>query len=528
MAKQITNTHLKSHNLTTNEYKVMFGEDSLTSKEYRDRLSSSRQGSNNNNYGKKWTEEQKNAMSQKTIGRTPWNKNKKIGTTINHQLGIQQREEKYKNGELKRVSRQMTPELKEILSIKQSLYLKEHPEEKKDRVKKSIETKLQNGYDFGKNMRGKKHSDSTKEKISIKSKASNAIKSELAHQKRLEKINQSNLSIMEEHGNTLNLVCKKCSNVFTLTTQCFTDSKYKNTWCDVCYPREAQYRSKAEIELYKYIQSLHSNCIPSSRQIIKNKEIDIFLPSKKIAIEFNGLYWHSEDVLMFNGKSKQADYMKMLESRDNNIRYIGIFEDEWLYKKDIVKSRLKHIIGVIDKKIFARKCSIKEISSKTASTFCNKNHIQGAGRSNIRYGLYYNNELISVMTFTKSNISRKNVDTWEINRFCNVLDLTVVGGASKLFKHFIKNINPSSVISYSDNRWSEGELYKILNFEFVHSTPPNYWYFLSNSLQRIHRYTLRKTKNDPAELTEKEIRSMQGYLRIWDCGNTKWIWKNNY
>ncbi len=525
MAKQITNTHLKSHGLTTNEYKTRYGASSLTSAEYRVELSAKQSGANNSNFGKKWSTEQKSLMSDKTAGRIPWNKDKKIGQNENHKRGIEQREEKYKNGDLHRTSRPMTEELRDVLSAKQKAFFTDNPTEGELRAKKSVATKRKNNYDFGKTMRGKKHSDATKEKISEKSKVSNAIRSDIATQKRLEKINESNLALIDQNDDALNLVCKKCNNVFTLTKQCFTESKYKSTWCDVCYPREPSYRSKAEVELYDFVKSLDNDCVASSRQILKNKEIDIFLPSKKIAIEFNGLYWHCEDVLTSNGKSKHSDHIKMLEARNNNIRYIGILEDEWVHKKDIVKSRLKHILGVIDKKVFARKCLIREISSKVASNFCKENHIQSVGRSNVRYGLFFNDELVSVMTLTKSNISRKNKDIWEINRFCNKLDYTVVGGASRLFKHFLKNHDPESVISYSDNRWSEGDLYKLLNFEFAGNTSPNYWYFLPNSLERIHRYALRKTKNDPDDLSEKELRSMQGYLRIWDCGSIKWIWK---
>lgn len=525
MAKQITNTHLKLHDITVSEYQAQYGDDSLVSQDYRNELSIKRSGAGNSNYGKKWSSEQRAAMSEKTIGRTPWNKNKKIGQTNNHKMGIEVREEKYKNGILQRSARTVSNDLKEKLSIKQKTLLQDNPEEASRRAKKAVETKREKLYDFGKTMRGKKHSSATKEKISIKSKKFNATKSNLAHQERLKKINESNLSLIDQNENTLNLACKKCNNVFSLTRQCFTDSKYKNNWCDICYPREPMYRSKAEIELFDFIKLLSDSCVPSSRQVLKNKEVDVYLPNKKIAIEFNGLYWHSEDVLLATGKSKHADYIKMMDARNNGVKYIGIMEDEWIYKQNIVKSRLKHIIGVVDQKIYARKCTLKEISPTVASKFCTDNHIQGAGRSNIRYGLYFNEELVSVMTFTKTNISRKIKDTWEINRFCNKIDYVVVGGASKLFKHFIKTVDPETVISYSDNRWSSGDLYMTLNFTFAGATPPNYWYFLPNSIKRIHRYTLRKTKDDPPELTEKEIRSMQGYLRIWDCGNSKWIWE---
>lgn len=527
MAKQITNTHLKQHGITTAEYKKLYGSDSLTSQEYRDTLSLGRRGENNSNYGNKWTDELRQKVSQKTSGRVPWNKDKKIGSNPSHIEGIRRRENRYKTGELVRAKSTHTEETKKILSERQKEYIDSNPDQITLRAKRAVETKISKGYDFGKNMRGKSHTQESKKKISEKSKLSNKASKSRGEAERLGRINSANLSILETSEDNLHLTlsCNKCNNVFNLTRQCFTESKFKYTWCDVCFPRHANYRSKAEIELYDFIKGLSNDAVNSSRQIIKNKEVDVYVPTKKIAVEYNGLYWHSEEVLSNMGKSKISDYLKMCDTKEKQIRYIGIFEDEWIRNREIVESRLKNILGVTTNRIYARKCNIINVSSTEAAKFCRENHIQGAGRSNIRYGLVYNGKLVSVMTFTKSNISRKNSGTWEINRFCNILDHTVVGGASKLFKHFLKNINPDDVISYSDNRWSNGELYKSLGFDFHSMTPPNYWYFFPNDIHRIHRYTLRKKKSDPADLTEKEIRSEQGYLRVWDCGNTKWIWK---
>jgi hypothetical protein len=129
------------------------------------------------------------------------------------------------------------------------------------------------------------------------------------------------------------------------------------------------------------------------------------------------------------------------------------------------------------------------------------------------------------MSFVKNNISRKS-NNWEINRFASLLEHTVIGGASKLFKSFIKEVNPNTVISYADNRWSDGNLYQTLGFNKISDGTPNYWYFLPNSNLRIHRYTLRKTDSDDSNLTEYENRALQGYNRIWDSGSSKWVWQN--
>lgn len=232
----------------------------------------------------------------------------------------------------------------------------------------------------------------------------------------------------------------------------------------------------------------------------------------------NGLYWHSE---LFKHSSYHLEKTNL--AREKGIKLIHIFEDEWINCQEIVKSRLLSAINMCNRKIYARSCIIKEINSKTANEFLNKNHIQGSGRSNIRLGLFYNEELVSVMTFLKGDIS-KNIRDWELNRFCSKIYTSVTGAASKLFNYFVKTYHPTQIISFSDKRWSNDKtVYEKLNFAHVHDSPPNYWYFHQNTTKRHHRYSLRKTKN--SLISEKELRKSQNYLRIYDCGSSKWLWK---
>ena len=137
-------------------------------------------------------------------------------------------------------------------------------------------------------------------------------------------------------------------------------------------------------------------------------------------------------------------------------------------------------------------------------------------------GLFFENNLVSVMTFSSNNISRKLSNGVELNRFCSKVGYSVVGGAGKLLAYFQKNFNPDKIISYADNRWSLGNLYQSLNFTKVSEGVPNYWYFTKNSLTRIHRFSLRKNLSDDQTLSEVENRKNQGFLRIWDCGSSKW------
>lgn len=523
--KQITNSHLRTHNLTTAEYKNVYGEDSLTCAIYKSLLAEKRSGSNNPNFNRKWDPTMKKNMSELKKGSVPWNKGKTYEATDSMLEGIRKREEKYELGKISRTSQRPSEHTKRKISESVALYASTHSDEIADRAKKAIETKIKNGYDFGKNMRGKKHSDETKLQLAKIRNITNIKKNQKSKENIIENAAKANCKVISFNQQYIKLLCLVCQHTFTFTKQYFTDSKLNIECCTICFPRIPQYRSQGEIDLFNFILELEPTAQSNVRQILGKSEIDIYLPLQRIAIEYNGLYWHSEEVLTYNGKSKISDYLKRQKIRKLGLRYIAVFEDEWVNKPEIVKSRIRNILKKTSNIIYARKCSILPVDSKAASQFCEINHIQGKGRSNTRYGLYYKNELVSLMTFSKNNLSRKIVD-WEINRFCSKTNTNVVGAASKLFKHFVKEHSPTQVISYSDNRWSDGNLYKTLNFDLVKETKPNYWYTVPNTIARIHRFNLRKTSKDNTNISEMQLRTKEGFKRIWDSGSTKWLWTN--
>jgi hypothetical protein len=489
--------HLKTHDVTSAEYKLAHGP--LYSEETLLKFST----------------------------RVPHNK----GTTVTDpehlavlRAGVALREEKYKNGLLTRaIHRTLTEEERKNLSEKTKEYAKTHANEMKARGTKAVVTKLERGYDFGKNMRGKIVSDETRDLIRKLALARVQQKTIVSHAAILEKISQLDLVLHSDiHDTQLDLECTHCATRFLFTKQYFTPSKFKKSLCPTCWPRHVR-TSKGESDIFEFIKNICPDAISNYRSHYHAKEIDVFVPSLNIGIEFNGLYWHSEPVLLANNKSPRSDREKQEHFSNQGIRIINIYEDEWGNKSDIVKSRLQNILGVTGTTIYARKCQVREVSSKDAAAFCNANHLMGKGRSNIRLGLYYEDKMVSVMTFSNNNLSRKAI-IWEINRFASLLNVNVVGGASRLFKTFIRQHKPDQVLSYADNRWSAGNLYRQLGFTKINDGTPNYWYLKTNLLQRIHRFTLRKTRADDVNLTEYENRELQGYTRIWDCGSSKWMW----
>lgn len=315
--------------------------------------------------------------------------------------------------------------------------------------------------------------------------------------------------------------CDKCNNIFEIS-RVLLNERYREGFelCGVCNPIGSHSTSQSEIELGEFIKSLNIGVNIKNRTVLDGKELDIYIPSHNLAIEYNGLYWHSE---LYRSSNYHINKTELCESK--NIQLIHIFEDEWQYKQDIVKSRLKNMLGLTENKIFARKCVVKEIFNKDAELFLDNNHIQGNVNAKIKLGLYHNNELVSIMTFSRGRIFMSgNKDSYELVRFCNKLDVSVIGGASKLLSYFIKTYKPTQIVSYADRRWSQGNLYEGLGFVFKHNSDPNYWYINGNS--RLYRFNFRKSELikegfDPTK-SEHEIMLERRLYRIYDCGNKRY------
>ena len=223
---------------------------------------------------------------------------------------------------------------------------------------------------------------------------------------------------------------------------------------------------------------------------------------------------------------------RLKNNRKNGKMTFHIFEDEWLYKKEIVKSRINNILGRNNNKIYARKCLIKTVGNKESKEFLEKNHIQGNVNSKYNLGLYYQNELVSLMCF--GNL-RKNLGSnarngeYELLRFCNKLNTSVIGGASKLLNFFRIQYNPIQIISYCDLRWSNGKMYEILGFTLSHVSRPNYFYINKNNKIRENRFKYRKDllvkEGFDENKSEHDIMLERGIYRIYDCGCKVYILK---
>lgn len=290
------------------------------------------------------------------------------------------------------------------------------------------------------------------------------------------------------------------------------------------YDREPTYVSKPEIEIGEYVGSLGVEYKHSNRSILRDGEIDIIIPSHNFGIEHNGLYAHCykpEESAYCRRKDRSYHRGKYLKAKNKGIHLMQFWGSQWIHQKDIVKSIISNKLGFAGKR-YARKCVIVDVPNGIKNKFLDENHLQGADRSSIRYGLEFDGNLVALMTFNKTRYSKEY--TWELSRFCCLKFHSVVGAFSKLLKHFRKT-HEGSIVSYSDCMWSNGNVYEKNGFTCVRENGAGYHYVSKNCDKLIHRNNFRKSKIavDGDTRTEEEIMFEKGYKKIFDAGNAVWV-----
>ena len=282
-------------------------------------------------------------------------------------------------------------------------------------------------------------------------------------------------------------------------------------------------RSYYEDEIIQWLKDNFDNIQinRNDRTVLENNyEIDIYLPEYKIGIEFNGNYWHSELFEKFqdhNGRSTRHQEKSLLAEK-HGVFLFQIFEYEWNSPivQENIKNRLRTLLHKNSNLIYGRKCEVKLITELQKKEFLNKNHIQGNDHSSIYIGLFYEKELVSCMTFSKTKFKKYD---YELSRFCSIHDTNIIGGACKMFKYFIDNILQfgQNVVSYNDITKTSGKVYNILGFENISINPPNYIWMNFNTGDIRTRY-------QEQEAGEVERMHSQEYYRICDCGTKTWLY----
>lgn len=277
-------------------------------------------------------------------------------------------------------------------------------------------------------------------------------------------------------------------------------------------PKCSNQQSISEDEIYDFIKNevLIEDVQKRVRNIIPPNELDIYIPSKKIAIEYNGLIWHSEKFKL----NETATYHlnKTEECKKIGITLIHIFEDEWNKKKDVVKSKLRAILNKNDTIINASNCVIKKINSKKANEFLISNDLTNECHSGYKYGMYNDGNLVSLMTFR-----RCKKDDYRLEHFCNRKNYEITGSIEALLDHFINEVKPKKIIYKIDKRWKDGRFLEDFGFMHIKDTRPNHTYVNNSGHKRYTKSEFNKYKT---------YANQNKWYRIYDCGDSIYEWTN--
>lgn len=348
--------------------------------------------------------------------------------------------------------------------------------------------------------------------------------SEKAHRPLIERAKSRVSSKLEELGIEI-IEYDKCSSICKLKyKECGHEINIKPATilydhqylkCRICNPN---IYGRMQSELADFLLKLFPDLTQNDHSVLGNRqEIDILIPEKNIGIEFDGLYWHSESM----GTPKKYHQEKTLLAEEKGIQLIHVFEDEWVNKQDIVKSVILAKLGIFDEKVYARKCEISEIPDSLSKEFLNNNHMQGYISCGLNIALFYNDELVSLLNMGKPRFDKKY--QWEILRFCNRKNTQIMGGLSKLLKYFERKYVPKSIITYADARYGNGQSYKNCGFSKNGMTGPGYFYLKDGGRYSRYKFQKRMLKDKleifDENLSEWENMQLNGFDRIWDCGN---------
>ncbi len=310
---------------------------------------------------------------------------------------------------------------------------------------------------------------------------------------------------------TIRYKCRQCGTLF--------ESKWRNSELVRCPNCSRKNWSIKEKQLSKYISSIYSGeIVENDRSILKGKELDILVPGRNLAVEFNGTYWHSSAF-----KSRNYHLEKTKACTERGIRLIHVFEWEWDRSQDIVQDILAGALGCYGRTVYARSCDVREVSADEYEAFLSAYHLQGAVKSSLRLGLHLDGELLMCCGWGRSRFNSKET---ELHRMCAKAGTRVVGGFSKLIAHSGLN----RFVSYVDVAHFTGQGYEAAGFRQIGTTPPGYRWIRNGSVlsrQQAQKSRLPRLLGEDFDPDLTEVQNMEnsGWCREFDCGNLKMEWR---
>ena len=323
-------------------------------------------------------------------------------------------------------------------------------------------------------------------------------------------------------GKNLKDICKDYNINYGSLTCKLVNKEFKNKY----YSTYTFPNIQKQKEIYNELKEYNIKCELNTRQVIKPLELDIYLPDYNFAIEFNGNVWHSEYMIKNIKAAKYKHLNKTKLCEEKGIRLFHIFEHQWENRKDQILNFIKTILRLNEINVPARKCLVDHSS---ANDFINKNHIQGNTNHVLRYfNLVYNGEIVASLTASKHHRQNTNNNDIILSRLCFKNNTNVQGGSSKLFKYFkiwSQEQGYDNIISWSDNCWTQGNIYKVLNFELEKEYYPDYFYYNVKTHEVKSKQSQKKSLTGcPKETLERDWCIKNNLYRIWDCGKKKWIY----
>ena len=282
-------------------------------------------------------------------------------------------------------------------------------------------------------------------------------------------------------------------------------------FCPGCSPKE----SRGQLEIAEFIRGLGVRVELSDRKVLAPKELDVWTPDHDLAVEFNGLFWHTEQFL-----SKGYHSEKTRLCREKGIRLLHVWEDEWRDKRPIVESMIKHRLSRAENSVGARKCELVEIDAKSRKTFFERSHVDGDVAAKRAWGLFHEGEMVAALSVRRP-FHRKWSDRLEVARFAVALDWSVPGALGRLSKaalRFCEQSDAVGLLSYLDERMSTVAGWKPSGWRLDSISGPTFWW--TDSKRRINRFRVRA--NAARGITQKQAASEAGVKKIWGCNQQVW------
>jgi len=277
--------------------------------------------------------------------------------------------------------------------------------------------------------------------------------------------------------------------------------------------------SQGERDLHAFLtDELGVEFESSNRTVLSGMELDIYIPERNVAIEYNGIYWHCEKY-----RDRKYHQEKSLSCMGHGIQLVHVWEDDWTnpVKREIVKNKLRSKLGFpVSQKVYARKTSIVIPSASQVRSFYNSNHLQGFVRASKHIGLEYEGELVACASFHPM----REEGVWDLNRFAT--SMTVVGGFSKLLSHFKKTTEWNKIVTFAHLDYSHGGVYEKTGFEKIKITEPGMWYTKGSVRLQRQRFMKSKLKevleNFDPDISEHANMLNHGFYKLYDAGSIRY------